>query len=212
MSVSTMSFLRAAALAALIPAAIAAAPLSAQAGTYTFAGQVPAGTDALGGAYTIGPFGGGLVNFSEDAGTQSDPTQQVLFNPGSSGLKDATSFTLTETGALDPILSLNAGFGNFFETYTSSGNFLSDWTATENAAGTSITYTAAPGEALLPGERFAVVTTFTQANTLPSDFAFNVTWGGAVPEPSTWALMISGVGLVGGSLRSRRRSGALATA
>lgn len=34
----------------------------------------------------------------------------------------------------------------------------------------------------------------------------------AVPEPATWGMMVIGFGLVGGALRSRRRSGALATA
>lgn len=213
MSVTKMSFLRAAALAALIPAAILAAPLSAQAGIYTFTGQVPGGADTLGGDYTIGPIGGGLVNFTESAGEQPNRSQQVLFDPSGSGLKDATSFTLTETGTLDKVLPLSAGFGNFFETFTPNSFFLNDWTATENAAGTSITYTAPVGEALLAGERFSTVTTFSNANTLPSGFAFTITWGGAaVPEPSTWALMISGVGLIGGSLRSRRRAGATAAA
>ena len=32
-----------------------------------------------------------------------------------------------------------------------------------------------------------------------------VALGGAVPEPASWALMLGGVGLVGGALRSRRR-------
>ena len=35
---------------------------------------------------------------------------------------------------------------------------------------------------------------------------------GAVPEPSTWAMLIVGMGLVGGTMRSRRRNAALAFA
>jgi hypothetical protein len=211
-SVSKTNFLRIAALGALIPAAIFMAPLSAQAASYTFAGQVPNGVDTLGGSYTIGPFGGGLVNFSEIAGTQPDPTQAVLFNPGSSGLLDATSFTITETGTTDPILSVDRGFGDFFETYSASGAPLSVWTATENAAGTQVTYTASAGDALLAGERFNTTTTFTQADVLPTGFAYNITWTGdsavsAAPEPSTWLLMIAGVGLIGSALRFGRRRG-----
>lgn len=33
--------------------------------------------------------------------------------------------------------------------------------------------------------------------------------GGAVPEPTTWAMMLSGFGLVGGAMRYRRRKGAV---
>lgn len=36
--------------------------------------------------------------------------------------------------------------------------------------------------------------------------------GGAVPEPATWALMLAGVGLLGGALRTSRRTSALAAA
>ena len=183
---------------------LGAAPLAAHAATFTFAGQVPTGTDPLGGVYAAGPFGGGLVNFEETAGLQPDPTQQVLFNPSAAGLENATSFTLTETGTVDPILSLSAGFGVFFETYTPDSHFLSVWNATENAAGTSVTFTAPTGEALLPGERFSTDVTFSEANTLPAGFAFDVTWGGAVPEPQSWALMILGAGAAGAALRRRR--------
>lgn len=35
--------------------------------------------------------------------------------------------------------------------------------------------------------------------------------GGAVPEPATWAMMISGFGLVGGTLRRARQQGATAS-
>ena len=35
--------------------------------------------------------------------------------------------------------------------------------------------------------------------------------GGGVPEPATWAMMLVGVGMVGGAMRMRRKT-ALATA
>lgn len=41
-----------------------------------------------------------------------------------------------------------------------------------------------------------------------NDFTFQVSNAntGAVPEPASWAMMISGFGLVGGAMRARRRS------
>lgn len=48
----------------------------------------------------------------------------------------------------------------------------------------------------------------------PNDFraVFNVGAGGAVPEPATWAMLILGFGMVGGVMRSARRSTRLAYA
>jgi hypothetical protein len=39
----------------------------------------------------------------------------------------------------------------------------------------------------------------------PFNMAFSLQGVGGVPEPSSWALMISGFGLMGGALRLRRR-------
>ncbi|WP_309643007.1 PEPxxWA-CTERM sorting domain-containing protein [Phenylobacterium sp.] len=48
----------------------------------------------------------------------------------------------------------------------------------------------------------------TFSTTDPQGFAFDdFTFGSAVPEPATWALLIAGFGLVGGSLRRRRALG-----
>ncbi|MGZ3378092.1 MAG: PEPxxWA-CTERM sorting domain-containing protein [Phenylobacterium sp.] len=44
-------------------------------------------------------------------------------------------------------------------------------------------------------------------NAPENHFADNITFsGGAVPEPTTWALMIGGFGMMGGALRRRRTS------
>ena len=118
-------------------------------------------------------------------------------------MANATSFTLTITGGNDKLISLSQGFGMFFETDKLNGDILSDWTATENAASTAITFTA-PNAAddLVAGQRFDVDVTFK--NPLPNNFAYAITWGGAaVPEPATWAMMIAGLGLIGGVLRRK---------
>ena len=44
------------------------------------------------------------------------------------------------------------------------------------------------------------------ANDRIADFSRTVTIHGAVPEPATWAMLITGFGLAGGALRRRRQS------
>jgi hypothetical protein len=56
------------------------------------------------------------------------------------------------------------------------------------------------------------ITGVTFASTTNSFEVDNISVGGAVPEPASWALMIAGMGAVGGSLRSRRARGTLAVA
>jgi len=52
----------------------------------------------------------------------------------------------------------------------------------------------------------------TGGNSLDSFSAANITgsFGGSVPEPATWGLMIMGFGGVGALLRNRRRQAAFA--
>lgn len=50
-------------------------------------------------------------------------------------------------------------------------------------------------------ERITGVTLRSSTNSLEVD---NLALGGAVPEPATWAMMIGGVGMVGGAMRRRR--------
>lgn len=52
---------------------------------------------------------------------------------------------------------------------------------------------------------------FTTQRPLPATFAA-LTATAAVPEPSTWLMMILGFGLAGGALRRRKAAGALAAA
>jgi hypothetical protein len=213
MNISTKNSMRAAALGALIPAMLCLAPLPAQAASFTFAGQVGNGTDPMGVNYAAGPWGGGITNFEEGAGQQNDPTEQPAFAPAALGLKDATSFSLTVTGSAETLLPLSAGWGNYFDVWSAAGNYLYSWDATENSAGTSITFTAPTGEALLAGQRFDTDITFR--NNLPSGFTYDITWTGdpaAVPEPATWAMLLLGFFGLGSMLRSRRKQGSMLAA
>ncbi len=52
---------------------------------------------------------------------------------------------------------------------------------------------------------YAYVSPATEGyNTITGLFTFKILDATAVPEPATWAMMITGFGLVGGSLRRRR--------
>lgn len=60
---------------------------------------------------------------------------------------------------------------------------------------------------------FFLLKSWTALSTLTVTYRSSspeVTLPTAVPEPATWAMMIAGFGLVGASLRSRRKQGALA--
>src|ERR1700722_3616635 len=103
---------RLAALAALLPASLALAPLSAHALNGTFSGGAT-GTDPLGGTYVAGPNLAGFATWGEAPFTNggADPT----FNPG--GLSNgkgafATSFIFTYTGS--QALTLNTAFDTGF--------------------------------------------------------------------------------------------------
>jgi len=205
-----MNIAKTALCAAAAVALFTVAPMAAQATTFTTVGtpgggpeSTVHGNDPFGGVYTVegGSFTGGLYSISESAGAQPDPTQQVLFNPGSSGLRYATSFSITETGGV-PFLSLDRGFGVFFETFNPDSTSLSDWDATESADGRTVTFTAQPGTQLMPGQRFDFDATFS--GPLPSGFGYSFSWAGPIPEPATWGLMIAGLGMMGGVLRRKR--------
>ena len=56
------------------------------------------------------------------------------------------------------------------------------------------------GDAVQPN----VATPGGNANDYVGNIRFDTSFAGVVPEPATWAMMIGGIGLAGGSLRSRR--------
>lgn len=197
-------------LVALVPVAIGLMPVAAQATDVSFTGQVPGGTDPLGGNYSVGDTGGGLVQFEEITGLQSDPTQSaVTLNLAGSGLADVTAFTLSIIGSSATFLSPDAGFGDYLVTYGADGSIRSDWTGALSADGTSITYSAASAaDALVSGDGFNTISTILSGGGLPSDFAYTVTWSGdavaPVPELSSWAMMLVGFGALGVAARRRR--------
>lgn len=197
-------------LGVLAPMMIGLMPVAAHAADVSFVGQVPGGTDPLGGTYSVGATGGGLVQFEEITGLQSDPTQSaVTLDLAGTGLADITSFSLSITGSTATFLSPDVGFGDYLTTYAADGSILTDWTGTLSTDGKTITYTAASAaDALVSGQGFNTISTILSGGTLPADFAYTVTWSGdaaaAVPETSSWAMMLAGFGALGIAARRRR--------
>ena len=200
-----MLSLRALAAGALVPGAILAAPLAANAASYHLPRptcrrrrsawrQLQPGSERPHRRRAV--LRGGRTD-------QSDPTQDPTFQPGSSGLLDATSFTFTETGSTVDAINQNYGAG-----FTQDN--IGDWTAiyTTNAQGAAyqVEFVAPAGDTLASGNQF--FTTVDFANAPPAGFTYSITYGGdavsAAPEPSVWLLMISGLGAIGGALRLGR--------
>ena len=79
------------------------------------------------------------------------------------------------------------------------------WT-TNYVGGNKVVFTAAPGAQISAGDKFFVNVGFTGPVDVNS-FSFAGLWtddaGGGVPEPATWALMLTGFGLAGVALRRR---------
>jgi hypothetical protein len=199
---------------------------SAHATTVTYTGTGATSTDPLGGtvSLTTGQFGvGGGPNAAGIATWGEDPNNnagsQITFNPaGADSNFVATSFTFTYTGT--QALTLNQSFDTGLTKIVSTpGNVgAGGWDTTFN--GNSVTFTAPAGiNDLNPGDQFNVIVGFRNAGggsvvIDPAEFSYTVTWTGfevaAVPEPSTWAMMLlgfCGVGLV--AYRRRNRSQAL---
>lgn len=203
---SPSSKTRLAALAALLPASLLLAPLSAHALDMSFSGGAN-GVDPLGGTYVAGPNLAGFATWGEAPFTNggADPT----FNAAglSNGKGDfATSFIFTYTST--QALTINTAFDTGF---TQIGHPEGQGWDTTFLSPTSVEFTApsagefAPaGHQIDPGDQFNVIVGFDQRID-PSQFKFTVTWGdGGVPEPQTWAVMLGGFGLVGAALRRRR--------
>jgi hypothetical protein len=179
--------------------AVAMTASAAHAASYTFDGGT-SGVDPLAGNYVLGTDNVGLTAFAETADQQADNTQDVVFT-GGHGVTSATSFTLTETSGADDVFDV--GFDQVFFQDSAAGQI--DWTLSSLDA-KSITFTAPEGVSLQSGERFSADIAL---NSLPSNFAYSVTWSdgvSAAPEPSTWTLMILGLGGMGLALRQARSS------
>jgi PEP-CTERM motif len=129
-----------------------------------------------------------------------------------------TPFTVTANGSYTLALTATSAFDAFLGLHNNAFN-------PANALQNALAYDddAGPGSDslitinLMSGvSYFAIATGF--ANTDFGDYSLDISGAGdvviggagAVPEPTTWAMIIAGFGIVGGALRRRRRTLAIA--
>lgn len=128
---------------------------------------------------TVEPFAGGALNFTYETSSYVSAPIFVL----ASGLTNATAFI--QRIRFDGGCSDGGGAACDQITVFSATNFGTSMTYryfADGAFGTANTYSASRGAAA----------TLTVAE-------------GAVPEPATWAMFISGFGLIGATMRRRQR-------
>lgn len=165
--------------------------------------QTLAGLFTLGAATTVTSVEGFIRNFSGVAanGTISIFTGGV--DPANSGLQYSAGFTIASTG-----ISAGAWQGVFGQSWALAAG--QHWVVfTSDGALNTMTYLPpnplaqhanAPqlsGPWVQRGSAFGLGVRIT--NDIP------IAVPGAVPEPTTWAMMIIGFGAVGGAIRLRRR-------
>ena len=191
-----------------------AAPATAQSLTTTFAGgnsQNGNIFDVLVGNQAISLNSLGL-NVNTNAGTTG--TFEFYFRQGTStGFQsDAAGWTLFSTntavsagsGAATAIditnlmLDANTRYGLYF-TQTAGSLSYTNGTGVGNVAATNGDLTVFEGY----GAAYRFGSSF-QPRVVNATFEYTV--AGAVPEPATWAMMIGGIGMVGGAMRRRKVS------
>jgi hypothetical protein len=182
----------------------ALAPASAE--TFTFSGNASSGSDLMGGTYALGanPFFTSQ-SWGDNASTNGGSNNPTFTPP--TGF-EATSLTITFNGPANPILT---SFGTGMSR-SSSNPFGSGWDM-QLLANNEVEFTAPDGQFLRPGDQFDFFVTFQNAIN-PATFSFTAEWEGtqvaAVPEPSTWAMMMLGFAGVGFLTYRRRKSAMLA--
>ena len=216
----------AAMLTGIALACAAAAPAAASVMIARYTGTVTSWTDSVG---SITGFTGQnfTAYFAYDT-TLGTPTNGGLGATGSSTLGNIPILTaaLVLSGGYSVQFTPNYGTSSWVNTPTWSSDTANakttywDWTDTDMLTFTVMPPSTAMGSFTLKrkmNSTGALVNNIT-GNLTPANFSTyawtggpNINFLGAVPEPSTWAVMITGLGAVGAVLRRKRRQ-ALPTA
>lgn len=207
-------FVLAASLVAATAAPAFAAPtLSTELGsTTTFAAPTYAGLSstaidfngAAPAGFTLTLAGAQLLTGSSSAGATpafSDGSRYLSVLGGTSAtLQSSTGYSLVSfyLGSIDTYNSVDilSVAGTVIDTYTGV-NFTVPANGNQSIPSTNrrVTYQVGAGGQLVGGIRFR-----SDSNSAEID---NVVF--AVPEPTTWAMMLAGFGMIGFAMRSRRR-------
>lgn len=195
--------------------------LAAPAGTdvlVDFNGVLP-GSFTLTGNFAIvnGSVSGQYAAPADSTTTQTTTDYLVVPGTGVDGFADLwngtgynqVSFLWGSIDNYNDIQLLDAAGNPFGLTFNGDDPNVADPTATggQQGPGTNrrVFFTQGSGDPLIYGVRFS--------NNGQRAFEIeNVAFGGAVPEPATWAMLIAGFGLVGGAMRRRRTSTTMVTA
>jgi hypothetical protein len=160
-----------------------------------FGGTKLPGSDPLGDAYSTSTSG-----MFFDMGPEK-------FNTGSlttgDGMDVATIFQFTLNNGVKNGIKLTAA--NTFFTDITTGKIWTPTFFTISGKTQRVTFTAPAGTFIKPNDQFqARVGFITPLDT--KRYSWSANWDNTVPEPATWALMLSGFGLAGVALRRRRMS------
>jgi hypothetical protein len=175
-------------VATLVALGVASTPSYAT--TFDFSGTAASGSDLMGGTYSINadPFFDTSESWGLGHTTYVPPT----------GF-EATSLSITFSGLPVGTSIENNGIETGFARQ-GTNPFGGGWEIA--ISGDTITFTADPGQFLRVGDAYNYGVLFSQDIADDPNFAFTAEWTGtevasAVPEPSTWAMMILGFAGVG---------------
>jgi hypothetical protein len=133
------------------------------------------------------------------------------FNTGALTLGDgmdmATIFQFTLNNGVNNGIKLDAAHTSFTDITTGK-----TWTPsffTISGKTQRVTFTAPQGTFIKPGDMFKARVGFV-APLDTQRYSWSANWDNAVPEPATWALMLSGFAFAGSTLRRRREALAVA--
>jgi hypothetical protein len=128
---------------------------------------------------------------------------------GYAGSKPATDFFISFlTSADDTFINTTASPmpGGYDEETRMTVNGIA-WTPEYEPAvdPLEVNFIAPAGDELVAGDSYFVNVIFTNGDLSGANAGFSAVFSSAVPEASTWALMLLGVAAVGGTLRNARR-------
>ena len=198
------------AMAAFALAAMMVAGGAAQAGVIdpysSTAGAGNSGTDAFGntwnGSTTYGaPYAGPGAGFSA-WGSPGLGSGDATYGTAPAATQFTVRFAYDSSTAIDQTLSPFPGGYNEYTRFTDDSTGVA-WTPTYFGEG--VTFTAPTGDSLKAGDSYFANVVFTGSDLSGANAGFTASFG-AVPEPASWALMLAGVGLLGGALRGQRRA------